>query len=195
MSSRQWVESGTALLLAHLDDLPDARFAEPSALPGWTRAHLVAHVHFNAEALRRLLSWAATGVESRMYGSAEQRDAEIESGARLPPARLRSLVHGSAEALARDMASLNEQAWEQPVVTAQGRTVPASEVPWMRAREVCVHAVDLDTGLTFTDLPTGFPAALAADAVRKHSTGGHAAELASWLTGRTRIAPDLDRWL
>ncbi|MEI4747784.1 maleylpyruvate isomerase, partial (plasmid) [Rhodococcus erythropolis] len=50
---------------------------------------------------------------------------------------------------------------------AQGRTVPATEIPWMRAREVCVHAVDLGTGVTFADLPADFLVALGNDIVGK----------------------------
>ena len=44
------------------------------------------------------------------------------------------------------------------MVTAQGRTVPASETPWMRAREVMVHAVDLGTRrhLRATSRPTSW---------------------------------------
>ncbi|GAA4536876.1 hypothetical protein [Pseudonocardia xishanensis] len=36
----------------------------------------------------------------------------------------------------------------------------------MRAREVCVHAVDLDGGVTFADLPEPFCAALLDDVAR-----------------------------
>jgi hypothetical protein len=38
----------------------------------------------------------------------------------------------------------------------QGRTVPATTIPWLRARETCIHVVDLGTGVTFADLPAGF---------------------------------------
>ena len=31
--------------------------------------------------------------------------------------------------------------------------MPATDVPWMRAKEVWVHGVDLDAGLAFADLP------------------------------------------
>ena len=43
--------------------------------------HVVAHVHYNARALRRLVQWATTGTENRMYASPEQRASEIEAGA------------------------------------------------------------------------------------------------------------------
>jgi maleylpyruvate isomerase len=65
----------------------------------------------------------------------------------------------------------------------------------MRAREVAVHAVDLDHGVGFADLPDGFNAALAADAAARHAARGHAAGLAAWLTGRAAQSPALGPWL
>ncbi|GLY75803.1 maleylpyruvate isomerase N-terminal domain-containing protein [Actinoallomurus iriomotensis] len=195
MSTRFWMDRGTELFLGVVDRLTDDELAAPTALDGWTRRHVIAHVHGNAEALRRLLGWAATGVENRMYSGPRQRAEEIETAARLPADELRALVHGSAASLAGDMDALPESAWRSPVVTAQGRTVPAEEIPWMRAREVAVHAVDLDHGVGFADLPDGFNAALAADAAARHAARGHAAGLAAWLSGRAAQAPVLGPWL
>ncbi|MFI0405903.1 maleylpyruvate isomerase family mycothiol-dependent enzyme [Actinomadura sp. 3N508] len=192
---RSWADDGTELFLAAVDRLTDDEFSAPTALDGWTRRHVIAHVHGNAEALRRLLTWAATGVENRMYADAGQRAREIEELSALPAGELRTLVHGSAKALAADMDALPADAWNALVITAQGRTVPAEEIPWMRAREVCVHALDLDNGVTFADLPDSFNAALAAEAVARHTAKGHAAGLAAWLTGRTDRPPTLGPWL
>jgi maleylpyruvate isomerase len=50
--------------------------------------------------------------------------------------------------------------------------VPATELPWMRAREVAVHAVDLGAGLAFADLPDGFCRALVDDIARWRATRG-----------------------
>lgn len=195
MSSREWMDVGTTLFLDAVDRLSDTELTAPTALEGWTRRHVVAHVHYNAEALRRLVSWAATGVENRMYDSVEQRNAEIASGAALRAAELRAMVRDSAAALASDLDTLTADAWRHEVVTAQGRTVPATEIPWMRAREVCVHTVDLAHGVSFADLPEDFTAALAADAVAKHCATGRGAALAAWLTGRATESPSLGRWL
>lgn len=195
MSAREWAATGTALFLGAVDRLGDDEFAAGTALPGWTRAHVVAHAHFNALALCRLASWAATGTEQRMYASTAQRDAEIAEGAQLPPARLRTLVHDSAAQLAAALDGLSPEAWQHEVVTAQGRTVPATEIPWMRAREVCVHAVDLDVGVTFADLPPAFTAALVAEVAARRATGDEGPALAAWLTGRSTEAPVLGRWL
>jgi len=58
------------------------------------------------------------------------------------------------------------------VITAQGLARYASEIPWMRAREVYVHAVDLDAGTRFADLPAPFLTALLDDIVTRRSAVG-----------------------
>jgi maleylpyruvate isomerase len=195
MDSRQWMSETTALFLGTLDSLSDGDLDGPTGLPGWTRRHVVAHVHFNALALGRLASWAATGVESRMYPSREHRNAEIEDGARLPAAELRRMVQASAADLAAALDALSPEAWERTVVTASGRSVPATELPWMRAKEMGIHAVDLGAGVTFADLPAGLITTLVPEAAATHAAGPSGPALAAWLTGRTPDAPALGPWL
>lgn len=192
---RDWMELGTRLLFDALDRLGDTELDAPTGLSGWTRLHVIAHVHYNAEALRRLVGWARTGEPSPMYADARQRDAEIHAGARLPPGVLRVLVRDSARQLADDLGTLPANAWYADVVTAQGRTVPATEIPWMRTREVAIHAIDLGTGIDFTDLPDALNAALTADALTRRTAQGHGAVLARWLTGRGDQVPQLGSWL
>ena len=169
--SRDLVTVGTTLFQRALDHLDDAAFAEPTALEGWTRAHVVAHVAANAEALVNLATWARTGVETPMYASPEQRGSDIENGAQLPAGQLRTWFSDSVAGLDEALGALDGHAWTQLVRTAQGRTVPATEVPWMRTREVMVHAVDLDGGVGFDDLPTDFLVEVLHDAAAKRSRG------------------------
>ena len=154
---------GTAYFSRKLAELGDEEFDEPSLLPGWSRRHVIAHVGYNARALTRLLDWAATGVETPMYADAEQRRQEIEQGATLKPIALRHLVSHSNVHLNVEWRDLPPAAWNAEVRTAQGRTVPASETAWMRAREVWIHAVDLDNGASFADFPPDFLDALLSD--------------------------------
>ncbi|WP_224404055.1 maleylpyruvate isomerase family mycothiol-dependent enzyme [Pseudonocardia sp. ICBG1034] len=212
-----WLRQGTDLLLSTVDKLDNAAFAEPSGLPGWSRAHLVGHVARNAEALVRLATWARTGVEAPMYADRAQRAAEIEESAAFPPERLRAELHSTAEDLDVALAALAPQEWAAQVRSALGRAIPAAEVPWMRNREVWLHAVDLDTGVTTADLPAelvdlllddvtgmlstkdGCPACtlrptdragewrLGAEP-RLHTVTAPAAEVAGWLTGRAFLA-------
>jgi uncharacterized protein (TIGR03083 family) len=165
----RWTRDGTTLFLAEAD-LDEAALGAPSALPGWTRRHLLAHVAANAGALGNLVHWAATGEPTPMYSSPGERAAGIERGAQLPGAELGAWLRRSARELDDAMAALSDEQWQAPVLTAQGRTVPATEVPWLRAREVYVHAVDLATGLSFAELPAGFRTALSADVIAKRAS-------------------------
>lgn len=164
-----WMRDGTARLEAGLAGLDNTALNDLSPLPGWTRRHLLAHVAANADALCRLAYWARTGEERRMYASPAQRNAEIEVGAARPAGELRHWVADSAAQLAEDLGRLTGDAWQAAVITAQGRTVPATEIPWLRAREVYVHAVDLAAGTGFADLPPDFLEALLDDVAARRS--------------------------
>ena len=163
------MDQGSILFLDRLARVDDGALSGPTALPGWTGRHVVAHVAANADALLNLAHWAASGRETPMYASPEQRNADIESGAQRTPEELRGWVHESAERLASALAGLSSDQWSREVRTAQGRLLPATEIPWLRAREVTVHAVDLDSGLGFEDLPEDFLLALIDDVVAKRS--------------------------
>ncbi|MGW1028245.1 maleylpyruvate isomerase family mycothiol-dependent enzyme [Streptomyces sp. NPDC002577] len=185
-----WVAEGTDLCRKAVADLDEAAYDAPSLLPGWTRKHVVAHVAANARALRNLMHWARTGEPTPMYSSPEQRLADIESGTLMPVDWLNAWLEDSAQQLATAMAELTEEQWRAEVLTAQGRTVPASEVPWMRTREVMVHAVDLDTGIRFADLPERFLAELRHDIVGRRGSDtaptvqGSDADITAYLAGR-----------
>ena len=148
------VRQASALLAHTLAGLPDDALAGDSLLPGWTRAHVAAHVGSNAGALTRLVAWARTGVETPMYASVEERNAEIETGAALDPAALRAQGDASSADLDDAWRDLPAEAWTNPVRTIQGATIAVSQTVWMRTRELFVHAVDLAAGPSFDDIPT-----------------------------------------
>jgi maleylpyruvate isomerase len=209
-----FAKTGTAYLLRLIARLDQQQLAQPSLLPGWTRGHILAHVGYNARALSRLLKWARTGQELPMYSSPEQRHDEIEYGATLSIYALRSLIAHSDVALSTAWRTLPPDRWSFPVRTAQGRTVSVSETAWMRAREVWIHAVDLNTAGSFSDFPPAFTDALIGDVIQTWrrrgqdltinltpvdrdwritadvdtdgSATGTAADIARWLTGRGR---------
>ncbi|WP_053204155.1 maleylpyruvate isomerase family mycothiol-dependent enzyme [Jiangella muralis] len=144
---------GQAYFSRFVRDLRDGELDAPSLVPGWSRRHIVAHVGLNARALTRLTAWAASGVETPMYSSPAARDREIELAATLPATALRHLSDHAAIHLNVEWRDLDDASWRSEVVTAQGRRVPARETVWMRTREVWVHAIDLDAGGRFEDLP------------------------------------------
>jgi maleylpyruvate isomerase len=168
--------------------MSDADLSAPSLLPGWSRKHLVAHLCANAEAIGNLVYWAKTGEEKHMYFSPDQRAADIAASSRKPAPELLSWFSESALTLMAEMAQLTDEQWERPIVTAQGRHVLAIEAPWMRSREIMVHAVDLGTGLTFAHLPIDFLEELCTDIRAKRGNvsdlRGPVAEVAAYLAGR-----------
>ncbi|MGW7200219.1 maleylpyruvate isomerase family mycothiol-dependent enzyme [Streptomyces chryseus] len=185
-----WVTDGTTLCRDAIADLSEDAYLVPSLLPGWTRKHVVAHLAANAEALGNLVHWARTGRPTPMYNSPEQRAASITAGAAMDGESLTAWFDSSARKLAGAMAELTDEQWRAEVLTGQGRTVPASEIPWLRSREVMVHAVDLGTGLGFARLPGEFLAALRADVLSKRGAAdlptvhGDPAEVTAYLAGR-----------
>jgi maleylpyruvate isomerase len=221
----QWWAEGERAVARLVDGLTDDDLAAPSALPDWSRAHVVAHLARNADALVNLLTWARTGVETPMYPSREARNAGIETTAAQPPQELRADYSAACARFADAVGALPEPAWTATLHNAQGRPMPATEVPWMRAKEVWVHGVDLAAGLAFTDLPTEFAIALvddvlalfaardqtvdvrivATDAERTWGTGepvvtGPVSAIAAWLTrsdasGLTGPVPAPPAWL
>ncbi|RSM44200.1 maleylpyruvate isomerase family mycothiol-dependent enzyme [Amycolatopsis balhimycina DSM 5908] len=214
-----WVREGTKHFLAVVESLSDSDFRRDSRLPGWSKAHVVGHVARNAEALARLATWARTGVETPMYADRSQRVAEIEESAVLPPPELRAFLVDSAERLDSELDRLAPEGWTAQVRSALGRTIPAAEVPWMRIREVWLHAADLGDDTVFDEIPDrvvdlllddvcanlsgkdGCPPVTVAPVDRHTSwrlgagdpgatARGRAAELVGWVTGRVP-RPDL----
>ncbi|MEU4316199.1 maleylpyruvate isomerase family mycothiol-dependent enzyme [Nocardia sp. NPDC024068] len=151
-------------LLATVDGLDDAALAAPSALPGWTRGHVLAHLSRNADGLVNLLLWAHTGVETPQYASAELRDADIELGAPRPLAEQRTDLVESADRLTGMARVLSVEQWQAEVRTRQGTPLPATKIPWMRLQELLIHHVDLAAGYTPERWPADFVAEMLTDA-------------------------------
>jgi maleylpyruvate isomerase len=213
--SLAWAADGAAHLRGMMLRMGDDAFAARSALPDWTRAHVLTHVARNADALGNLIQWARTGTPTPAYASREQRDADIATGAKRAPAEIRADVLASSDRLAAVVRDTPAQAWSATVQSPKGEPIPAADILWWRAREVWIHAVDLDAGASFADLPRpmlhelltdaaetfaarpDFPRLLLrpSDESRTWAVGegegaievrGPVAELAAWLLGRSK---------
>jgi maleylpyruvate isomerase len=213
--SLEWMRLGTERFEGAVASLSDEDLKRDSALPGWSRAHVVSHVARNADAVGNLLRWARTGIETPMYRNAEQRAAEIESGARRQVSELRADLSTADVRLTALVDQMTNDAWRVPVRTARGRLIPATDVPWLRVREVWIHAVDLNAGSSMTEFPPELIDSLIDDVLASFAarddipglrlrlsdrggtrhTGSHrslpvdvsgsAAEVLSWLVGRS----------
>jgi maleylpyruvate isomerase len=199
----RWAD-GERLFATALGRLTDEEFDGPSLLPGWDRRHVVAHVARNADAVGNLLTWARTGTETPMYPSREARDAGIAETAALDAPRLRTELVAATARFADAVRGLPEEAWSATVRTMQGREVPASEVPWMRCREVYVHAVDLDAGVGFGDIDEAVQVAMVDDVFRMWDRRDQVPDVVvfagdrEWGTGAVAVSgplPSVTAWL
>lgn len=154
VSDIAYARQGQEYFNRRLAELGTDDLQRPSLLPGWTRAHVVAHIGYNARALTRLVTWGETGIENSMYESAESRANEIDHGATLSEPALRRLSEHEAVQLDTAWRNLPDDRWTYQVKNAQGRAIPISETVWMRSRELWLHTIDLDSGASASDIPS-----------------------------------------
>lgn len=199
-------------LLRTVDSLTHEQYAEPSVLPGWSRAHVVAHLALNAEGLAGAVDGLAHERDVPVYESSERRDGDIEALAQAGPAEIRDRLFAAGQRLRDALESLDGDQWAGAVARVPGGPQwPVAIVPGTRRREVEIHHADLAAGYGPGDWPDEFSIELLGlavadhadsedspgftvrptDAVRTWSTGteqpvvvGTAADLAWWLVGR-----------
>lgn len=142
-------------LLSTVDAMSPADFAGPSALPGWTRAHLVAHLAFNARSFVHLFACAARGEVGDQYpGGFAERERDIAEGAGWEPERLVGELRRQIYTLEGAWAGATTVIWEGTSRLASGSVVVMHELPFRRWRESVVHLTDLDLGVGFDTWPS-----------------------------------------
>ena len=205
-----------------VDSLSPAELAEPSLLPGWSRAHVVAHLAMNGFALAGVLDAIGRGRPVAMYESDEQRDSEIAELAQVEPSELRDRLLAATTAFADAVEAMQDERWDGAFNRLPGGpTWPAVTIVPTRRREVEIHHADLGTSYTRADWPEDFAAELldvatvdqadagpfqvrATDLGRDWAVGGDGgptvmgtgADLGWWLTGRgdgAELLHDADR--
>jgi maleylpyruvate isomerase len=129
--------------------LDEAAVRAPSALPGWSRAHLLTHLARNADAVVNLLTWAETGVEHPMYGPGTARDDDIEAGAARGTAEILADFVASGERLVEFATALPDRVWTAPVRARFGQRITGANAVTLRLAETTIHLVDLDRGHDF----------------------------------------------
>jgi maleylpyruvate isomerase len=151
---------GTARVIAE----PDLR--QPSLLPGWTRAHVVAHLARGADAMRTLLVGVRSGQDRPAYASAEAREAGIERGAAQTAKVLMADLADSAMALRTIARQLPDQAWSRSVRILGSAPFPAAQLLTRRLAEVELHHCDLAAGYSPADWPAAFASMELAEPMR-----------------------------
>jgi maleylpyruvate isomerase len=163
------VRTATEQLGVVVAELYDTEFSLPSLLPGWTRAHVIAHLARNADALVNLLTWARTGIEHPMYASRADRDADIEEGSRRLPQVLREDLSAACARLEIAAGRLTDSDWRAQVAHRTGRTFPAVEIPSLRLFEIWLHLADLGVGVGLDRIPDEHLESLLEVAVYPHA--------------------------
>ena len=139
-------------LLADLEGRDDEWCRADSALPGWTRGHVLTHLARNAESFIRLLEFASRGEVAEQYpGGKSARDAAIEEGASRTAHEivddLRKMIYGLEGA----WNSTTAEAWQGVGILSSGARISVREVVFRRWREVEVHHADLLASVSFAD--------------------------------------------
>jgi maleylpyruvate isomerase len=143
---------------------PDLR--SPSLLPGWSRAHVIAHLAGGADAMRNLLGGVRSGRNRDAYASAAARDAAIESGAARTTAELMTWLADSAVALRTVTRRLPDDRWQVPVQLLDSAPFAAGELLVTRLVEVELHHCDLGIGYGPGQWPAAFGAMELAEPMR-----------------------------
>jgi maleylpyruvate isomerase len=178
------LDSGTRRLVRTVDGLTDEQWAEPSLLPGWSRAHVVAHLTLNAEALSAALEGVHEGRSVPMYASDEARDRDIDELAGAGPSALRDRFYAAGTVLGEWVEELADNLTDVTIErTPGGRSFTAGKVGTMRTREVEIHHADLGLDYTAADWPPAFAALVLSSRAADHPPG----------PGPVAHAVDLDR--
>jgi maleylpyruvate isomerase len=210
------IAGSAARLVATAQALTDDDLHEASALPGWTRAHVLTHIAQGADSRTGLLRAAQAGRIGQQYPSEQARADAIDAGAHRPAGIIRADLD---RAIGECLTAIQEhpsQLWDAPGITlAAGRQPVRGVLPSLR-RELEYHHVDLAAGYQPADWPTDFVAAelsqvtarmdrradappmtLAGDGVLRVGTSppvdvtGPPAAMLAWLSGRSD-GSDLD---
>ncbi|MFE5582429.1 maleylpyruvate isomerase family mycothiol-dependent enzyme [Kitasatospora sp. NPDC056531] len=150
------VEAGTRRMLETVSALLPEAVAEPSALPGWTRGHVLAHIARNADSLVNLLTGARTGTDIPQYASEQARDQGIEDGAGRPLDAQLADLRESHERFAAAVALMDPEDWAADVRHRSGVVFPACDLVWKRLGELEYHLVDLGADYSPAEWPEEF---------------------------------------
>lgn len=144
-----------------VDALTADELAGPSLLPGWSRAHVVAHVAMNAAALSGVVEGLVHGSPVPMYASDGQRDAEIEELAGADPTQLRERFLETTTRFADAIPLLAGEHWSGWIERLPGGPAwPMVTIVATRRRELEIHHADLGVAHTRADWPRDFVAEL-----------------------------------
>lgn len=180
-----------ARILASLDELDDEQYHQSSLLPGWSRAHVIAHLARKTESHVWMFDGARHEDVREQALAPSMRPDDFEARVLRQPVLLWEL-RSAFEQLDETLSRLPHECWDRvAVLTAGPRTM--SEVVLRHLRDVEVHHVDLDIGYSPRDWPSVF---VEPELERRLSGLSHRADhadLLAWLLDRAP-SPTLGPW-
>jgi maleylpyruvate isomerase len=135
----------SAMTMATVSSLAEGELNKPTRCEGWTRAHVIAHLARDADALTNLATWAVTGRETPGYESREKRDTDIEAAAQRSAADLTAALAQADARLLEAFRTLKDGVVVETLPTLFSGEIKAFSLPALRTTEVIVHHDDLDT--------------------------------------------------
>ena len=156
-------------LLRTVDSQSSESWSGPSLLPGWSRAHVVAHLALNAEGFAGALHGLVTGVHLAIYPSNQARNDGIEELAVATNDDIRERLFAATQHLRDTMEHLTPEQWEGTVNRLpEGPVWPATSLVEARQREVEIHHADLGLAYTHRNWPIDFATTLLDSATATH---------------------------
>ncbi|MFB7245637.1 maleylpyruvate isomerase family mycothiol-dependent enzyme [Streptomyces populi] len=152
------IRGSVARVGARLGSLSRLQAREPSALPGWSRGHVITHLARSADAYRRLLTLARTGGEPGPRADAAALDRALREGAERSADELVADLRGSFDRLLDEARAVPAEGWFVLVTALAGWRHPAWFTLRRCRRELETHHVDLNLGYTAADWPSGYVA-------------------------------------
>jgi maleylpyruvate isomerase len=180
----------------------------PSALPGWTKGHVLAHLEGISNAMARQLEYAARGETIELYdGGQDGRNKAIEMAAGHSADAHREDLNAGLGRVLKAFDSLEcDSGWQAPIAYRAGVVLDGGLALW---RELVIHTADLNAGYgpetwsrpfcehLFDFLaarvapgdrlvvqPLALPPVILGDGARSTVISGMITDIAAWLAGR-----------
>jgi maleylpyruvate isomerase len=132
-----------------VSELTTDQLTAPTALPGWTRGHVIAHVADAGHAFANLTELALRGELTALFpGGGAERDERIEKLA--PSPDLMAHLDSGIARLEAAWSAATAADWSRPVRFRNGDLAGTVFARW---REVWIHLVDCAVGITPADWP------------------------------------------
>ncbi len=145
--------AATQKLLGDTIALTDQDWQVAVDLPGWSRAHIAAHLTHHARALAAMAVAVSRDHQATTWRSV-QSDADLNQGARRGAVTLLEGLDESSADLVRAFEQMDADAWQTTLHTSQG-PLPATAMVVDRLNQVVIHHIDLRLGFDFADLEPG----------------------------------------